>query len=39
MRKISRKKTILGILCAAVPVAAITTILVRRGRRKHYAGL
>lgn len=39
MRKISKKKAILGILCAAVPVAAITTILIRRGRRKNYAGL
>lgn len=38
MKKISKKKTIVRILCAAVPVAAISAILIRR-RHKTYAGL
>ena len=36
MKKMNKKKTILGILCASV--AAITAILIRR-RHKNYAGL
>ena len=39
MRKISRKKTILGVLCAVLPVAAITTLIIRNRRGKTYAGL
>ena len=38
MKKISKKKTIVSILCAAVPVAAISAILIRR-RHKTNAGL
>lgn len=38
MKKISKKKTIVRILCAAVPVAAISAILIRR-RHKTNAGL
>lgn len=38
MRKIIRKKTIIA-ACIAIPVAAITTILIRRRREKTYAGL
>lgn len=38
MKKISKKKTIVRILCAAIPVAAISAILIRH-RHKTYAGL
>lgn len=38
MKKISKKKTIVSILCAAVPVAALSAILIRR-RHKTNAGL
>lgn len=38
MKKISKRKTIVHILFAAVPVAAISAILIRR-RHKTYAGL
>lgn len=38
MKKISKKKTLVRILCAAVPLAAISAILIRR-RHKTYAGL
>lgn len=38
MKKISKKKTIVRILCAAVPVAALSAILIRR-RHKAHGGL
>lgn len=38
MKNISKRKTIIRILCAAVPVAALSAILIRR-RHKAHGGL
>lgn len=38
MRQTNIKKTIIGILFATIPVAAITGLLIRRRHAKTYAG-